>query len=126
MNNISRKHGISLIVLVITIIVIIILAGAVILSLSQNNPISSATQATFKANTDTYKSELAITISSKYAQDITFNPNTLYAGTWDGNDLNKTNTVKDYIPATTVADGQKYIIQQGKLIYIGTDASEKL
>lgn len=40
------KKGISLIVLVITIIVIIILAGAVILSLAQNNPIGQANEAT--------------------------------------------------------------------------------
>ncbi len=36
------KMGISLIVLVITIIVIIILAGAVILNLTNNNPMDSA------------------------------------------------------------------------------------
>lgn len=38
----KAKKGISLIVLVITIIVIIILAGAVILNLTQNNPMDSA------------------------------------------------------------------------------------
>jgi len=42
------KKGISLIVLVITIIVIIILAGAVILSLANNNPIAQATTAVYK------------------------------------------------------------------------------
>jgi len=41
------KKGISLIVLVITIIVIIILAGAVILSLANNNPIAQATKAVY-------------------------------------------------------------------------------
>jgi len=44
------KKGISLIVLVITIIVIIILAGAVILSLSSNNPIKQATNAKTASN----------------------------------------------------------------------------
>ncbi|MBR1883460.1 MAG: hypothetical protein IJ809_00675 [Clostridia bacterium] len=39
------KKGISLIVLVITIIIIIILAGAVILNLSNNNPIDNANKA---------------------------------------------------------------------------------
>lgn len=43
-----KKKGISLIVLVITIIVIIILAGTVILSLSSNNPITQAEEASFK------------------------------------------------------------------------------
>jgi len=44
------KKGISLIVLVITIIVIIILAGAVILSLSANNPIAQASAAKNASN----------------------------------------------------------------------------
>jgi hypothetical protein len=126
MNNKSTKDGISLIILVITIIVIIVLAGAVILSLSQNNPINSATEATFKATIDTYKSDLAMSISSKYVQDQTFNPSRVYAGTWDGNDLNKLNTVKEYVPTISAIDGQKYIIQDGKLVYIGSKTTEKL
>jgi len=52
------KKGISLIVLVITIIVIIILAGAVILSLSTNNPIFSASEATFKSDMSNIKEEI--------------------------------------------------------------------
>ena len=47
---INKKQGISLIVLVITIIVIIILAGAVILSLSSNNPIKQANNAKTASN----------------------------------------------------------------------------
>ena len=43
----NMKKGISLIVLVITIIVIIILAAAVILTLTGNNPIENAKQASF-------------------------------------------------------------------------------
>ena len=46
----KKNSGISLIVLVITIIVIIILAGAVILSLSANNPIAQATTARNASN----------------------------------------------------------------------------
>lgn len=41
----KKKLGISLIVLVITIIVILVLAGAIILSIANNNPISSAKEA---------------------------------------------------------------------------------
>jgi len=44
------KKGISLIVLVITIIVMIIIAGAIIISLSQNNIVTQATTARDKAN----------------------------------------------------------------------------
>ena len=46
--NLTEKKGISLIVLIITIIVIIILAAAVILTITKNNPVSSAKEATFK------------------------------------------------------------------------------
>lgn len=41
----NSKKGISLIVLVITILVIIVLAGAVILTVSQNNPLDNANKA---------------------------------------------------------------------------------
>jgi hypothetical protein len=119
------KKGISLIVLVITIIVIIILAGAVILSLSQNNPISSATEASFKTTAESYNSQLALTLASKYVLDPTFNPKAMFATVWDGNDLNKTGTVKEHISSITAADGANYIIQQGKLIYIGSDVNKK-
>jgi hypothetical protein len=119
-------RGISLIVLVITIIVIIILAGSVILSLSQNNPISSATTATFKANANEYNSELSLVLSNKYAVDPTFNPKTFYAGKWDGIVGNISGTVKEYITSMKVTDGSKYIIQQGRLAYVGTDENEKL
>ncbi len=50
----KEQRGISLIVLVITIIVIIILAGAVILSLNQNNPIESANKAVFLSDVEKF------------------------------------------------------------------------
>ncbi|MDD2377102.1 MAG: hypothetical protein PHD15_06815 [Clostridia bacterium] len=45
-NFFERKNGISLIALIITIVVVIILAGAILLSLANNNPITSAKEAT--------------------------------------------------------------------------------
>jgi Tfp pilus assembly protein PilE len=118
----KQKKGISLIVLVITIIVIIILAGSVILSLSSNNPITSSTEATFKTTLDAYKSELTMTLSNKYVTDFTFNPDTLSTPSWDGIGVT-TGTVKQYVTSMTAADGPKYIIQKGKLVYIGTDSN---
>lgn len=53
--SLSKKSGISLIVLVITIIVIIILAVAVILSIANNNPIENAIKAKNKNNEATTK-----------------------------------------------------------------------
>jgi len=119
------KKGISLIVLVITIIVIIILAGAVILSLSKNNPIAKASEATFKANVQAYNSELALAISSKYVNDFTFSKSMLNAGIWDGNPSNISGTIKSYITTISVEDGKKFEIQGSKLVYVGDVINEQ-
>jgi len=120
----TNKKGISLIVLVITIIVIIILAGAVVLSLSKNNPISSATEATFKSTIDAYNSELTMSISKKYVLDFTLDTTKFNATTWDGNPLVTDNTVKEFIPSMTAQDGLKYRIDEGKLVYVGSNTNE--
>jgi hypothetical protein len=121
----SRK-GISLIVLVITIIIIIILVGAVILNLVDNNIIEQSNETTFKSDIQAYNSELSLAISNRYIQDFTFNPSILYACAWNGNDVNIAGTVKQFISSMSKKDGQKYIIYQGKLEYIGMNESEKL
>ncbi len=118
------KKGISLIVLVITIIVIIILAGSVILSLADNNPISSANESKFKTNTEQYNSELGMVISSKYLLDNTFVPESFNAGKWDGTEANKAGTIKEYITNITPQDGSKFVIQNGKLVYVGIEPLE--
>jgi len=118
------KKGISLIVLVITIIVIIILAGTVIVSLSKNNPIMSATEATFKASASEYNSELTLLISKKYDVSPTFDPSTLNAGVWDGSG-SIVGTIKEQILGITIEDAKNYVISQGKLFYIGTDTNKK-
>ena len=56
------KKGISLIVLVITIIIVIILAGAVILNLSNNNPVEMATEAKNKSNIMTEQEAINLAI----------------------------------------------------------------
>jgi len=119
------NKGISLIVLVITIIVIIILAGAVILSLSQNNPILSATEAKFKISAEAYNSELTMVLTKKYTDDYNFIPTTLNATTWGGNPLVISGTVKEYISTMTAQDGPKYSISDGKLIFLGALVNEK-
>jgi hypothetical protein len=76
------KKGISLIVLVITIIVIIILAGAVILSLAQNNPIGQANQATREHDAAEVESALAMflgTIMGEYRDQVKLNVTEDYA-----------------------------------------------
>ncbi len=113
----KRKKGISLIVLVITIIVIVILATSVILSLADTNVIEQANEASFKANIESYNSELTLAISNKYIQDTSFNPNNFNAIPWDGSE-SVTGTVKQYIPSITKDDGENYAIVQGKLEYL--------
>ena len=67
--KLTHKRGISLIVLIVTIIVIIILAAAVILTISKNNPVSSAKEATFKEDMTSIQDELSMYISKKYADN---------------------------------------------------------
>ncbi len=67
--KLTHKRGISLIVLIVTIIVIIILAAAVILTISKNNPVSSANEATFKEDVTAMQDELSMYLSKKYADD---------------------------------------------------------
>jgi len=65
---INKKQGISLIVLVITIIVIIILAGAVILSLSANNPIEQAGNAKTASNTAEVQAAVTLYLAKLMAE----------------------------------------------------------
>ena len=71
----THKKGISLIVLIVTIIVIIIiiiiLAAAVILTITKNNPVSSAKEATFKENVTSIQDELSMYLSKKYTDNPT-------------------------------------------------------
>ncbi|MDD2376674.1 MAG: SUMF1/EgtB/PvdO family nonheme iron enzyme [Clostridia bacterium] len=120
----KRKKGISLIVLVITIIVIIILAGAVILSLANNNPIESANEATFKSNVAGYNSELAMAITNEYLKDNSFDSATFYVDVWDGTGTGD-GTIKEYITSMSEVDGAKFEIQKSKLVYVGTNQIEK-
>ena len=69
--KLTQKRGISLIVLIITIIVIIILAAAVILTITKNNPVSSAKEATFKEDMTSIQDELSMYLSKKYTDNPT-------------------------------------------------------
>ena len=67
--KLTHKRGISLIVLIVTIIVIIILAAAVILTITKNNPVSSAKEATFKEDMANIQDELSMYLSKKYTDN---------------------------------------------------------
>jgi len=114
----KKFNGISLIVLVITIIVIIILAGAVILSLSNNNPISQANIARFKADAQEINSEVQLWLLSKYDPDgEAFDPYTVNI-----NNLSRTYNGQTMSQLFTTIKGDnldKYQILNGKLTYVG-------
>ena len=67
----KNKKGISLIVLIISIIVIIILVSTIMLTVTKNNSISNAKEATFKQNMLTIQDEYAIYLSNKYKENST-------------------------------------------------------
>ena len=69
--KLTHKKGILLIVLIVTIIVIIILAAAVILTITKNNPVSSAKEATFKEDMTSIQDELSMYLSKKYTDNPT-------------------------------------------------------
>ena len=121
MKNINkRKNGISLIVLVITILVMIILSGVVIVSLSKNNPIEKAKEATFKQDMASIGEELESFIVNKVAEDSTFLKSSLHADInsckYNTNAMDK--TIYDVLPSLKNSRYKKQIqIEQGSLVY---------
>ena len=112
----SQKKGISLIVLIVTIIVIIILAAAVILTITKNNPVDSAKEATFKEDVKAFQDDLALTVAKQYTDKQGQRDQKISTS-----DYGK---IKNYIPSFTEKYKDKFIIQDDQLV--GTDSlSEK-
>jgi len=127
----KTKNGISLIVLVITIIVVIILAGAIILSLSNNNPILQATKAVFVGDVGNFASELNLYEGNQYLDKLgEYDPTLLQADgasvTYD-EVVDTSKTINDLIP--TLGNKVKYAGQfqviDGKLIFQGSDTNKQ-
>ena len=108
--KLTHKRGISLIVLIVTIIVIIILAAAVILTITKNNPVSSAKEATFKEDMVSIQDELSMYLSKKYTDNPTsFNKSSVnLSGDSMVTELPSTKKYKD-----------KVSIIKGKLVWDG-------
>ena len=104
-----KQKGISLIVLIITIIVVIILAAVVILTLSKNNPVESAKEATFKEDVRTFQDELAMYIAKDYTAKAGARDDKITATTYD--------KIKDYIPSFSKKYEGKFIIKNDELKY---------
>ena len=114
--KLTQKKGISLIVLIITIIVIIILAAAVILTITKNNPVDSAKEATFKEDVKAFQDDLALTVAKQYTDKQGQRDQKISTSDYD--------KIKNYIPSFTEKYKDKFIIQDDQLV--GTDSlSEK-
>ena len=108
--KLTHKKGISLIVLIITIIVIIILAAAVILTISKNNPVSSAKEATFKEDMSNIQDELSMYLSKKYTDNPT---------SFDKSSVNLSgDSMVTELPSTKKYK-EKVSVIKGKLVWAG-------
>ncbi len=124
-----NKKGISLIVLIITIIVIIILAGAIILNLTNNNPIDNARKAKFLNDVDTFKSDLSLYELNKMGStEGNYNPKALNA---DKNSVSENGVVdiqRTIIDVISSMKDTKYEekleVIAGELVYVGDSEKE--
>lgn len=117
----KMKSGISLIVLIITIVVIIILAGAVILNLTDNNPIKKAKEAAFKNAVHNYKSDLSLYFSNKYLNTtgaIDLSQENYFGSLGDS-------AINIAIPSIKSEHIEKFEVYEGELAYIGGDLDEE-
>jgi len=125
------KNGISLVILLITIIVIVILAGAVIVSIMSNNPITEANKVEFKTDLTSFANELNTYNSNQIMDGIKgYTPSKLNADddsvTYDGiEDTNKTiNNIIPLLESKSKYDGLFEVVE-GKLVFIGTDTNQR-
>lgn len=114
--KLTQRSGISLIVLIVTIIVIIILAAAVILTISKNNPVESAREATFKEDVRSFQDELALTVAKEYTDK---------QGKRDTKINATASEVTNYIPSFKKEYGGKFVIVNDQLIYVEDKVNDK-
>ena len=116
--KLTQKKGISLIVLIITIIVIIILSAVVIMTVSLNNPLSSAREAVFKEDISNFKTELEM-----YKAEMQVRKE-------KPENLNATKDTEPSIQDIITNMSDKYAkileIKKGKLVYVGNNKAEYL
>lgn len=114
--KLTQRSGISLIVLIVTIIVIIILAAAVILTISKNNPVGSAREATFKEDVRSFQDELALTVAKEYTDK---------QGKRDTKINATASEVTNYIPSLKKEYEGKFVIVNDQLIYVEDKVNDK-
>lgn len=117
--KIKKNSGISLIVLIITVIVVIILATVLILTLSKNNPIQSAKEATFKEDIRNFQTELKTYISKDVLKDIYGSRETIDTGFSP-----EFEDVKKYISSFSPKYETKVGIEDDTLVYYKDKVTE--
>ncbi|MEG0074046.1 MAG: hypothetical protein RR922_06005 [Clostridia bacterium] len=111
-----NKKGVSLIVLAITIIVTIILAGIVILNLKEDNSIQEADKVVFQTEVTEMSKELSLSLSAMELEDETFDRYLV-------NEI-QVNKIRLYIKKFPTKYENVFVIEKGKLKYVGTDSLE--
>ena len=126
----KRRKGISLIVLVITILVMLILSGVVIVSLSKNNPVEKAKEATFKTDMQTFLDDLSLFFVNKISEDSTFDKTSLIADSktcvYNTQKVGNENNIGDIISG--VKNGKyanKIEVVQGSLYFVEPSKTEQ-
>ena len=113
----KRRKGISLIVLVITILVMIILAGVVVVSLSKNNPIEKAKEATFKQDMASFRDELSVYIANTISLDDDKKLSSINASSYSD--------IKKMISSFTRKYVNKIIVANGEVVFVGDKEEER-
>ena len=113
----NKRKGISLIVLVITILVMLILSGVVIVSLSKNNPIEKAKEATFKQDSKSYVESLSLNVASKVSENGPDIKGEINASLY--------NDMKKYIGEFKKEHTNLFNIIEGELVYTGVNEKQK-
>ena len=122
-----KKRGISFIVLIVTIIVVIILAAVVILTLSKNNLIESANEATFKQDIRAYQDELNMYISKECQQLAGQRDHKITATGYEKNSTSGeyNNSVYKYLNSFKKKYDNKIAIENDEIIYTGINQKER-
>ena len=116
----KNKKGISLIVLIITIIVVIILAAIIIITLTKNNPVDSAKEATFKQDVRNFQDELSMYIGNENIKDIQGNREKITTV-----DMPSVKVMKEYIESFSSKYENKLGIYKDELVYYKPDNEVK-
>ena len=116
----KNKKGISLIALIITIIVVIILAAIIIITITKNNPVDSAKEATFKQDVRSFQDELSMYVSNQIIQDTQGIREEITTV-----DMPSVKVMKEYIESFSSKYENKLGIYKDELVYYKPDNEVK-